>query len=72
MMGTNCPKHVEKSNKHIKKICAPSWFYLQKIIQGCWSTKHKIQPRNAVNHNKHDNVPLTSPAPALALIKPTF
>ena len=23
------PKHVEKSNKHIKKICAPSWFYLQ-------------------------------------------
>jgi hypothetical protein len=28
-------KHVERSNKHIKKICAPSWFYLQKIIQGC-------------------------------------
>ena len=26
----------------IKKICAPSWFYLQKIIQGCRSTKHKI------------------------------
>ena len=25
-----CPKHVEKSIKHIKKICAPSWFYLQK------------------------------------------
>ena len=26
-----CPKHVDKSNKHIKKICAPSWFYLQKV-----------------------------------------
>jgi len=25
-----CPKHVEKRNKHIKKICEPSWFYLQK------------------------------------------
>ena len=24
-----CPKHAEESNKHIKKICAPSWFYLQ-------------------------------------------
>jgi len=23
------PKHAEKSNKHIKKNCAPSWFYLQ-------------------------------------------
>ena len=23
------PKYEEKSNKHIKKICAPSWFYLQ-------------------------------------------
>ena len=30
--GHSCPKHAEKSNKHIKKICAPSWFYLQKII----------------------------------------
>ena len=25
----SCLKHVDKSNKHIKKICAPSWFYLQ-------------------------------------------
>ena len=25
----SCPKHVEKSNKVIKKICAPSWFYSQ-------------------------------------------
>ena len=25
----SCPKHVQKSNKHIKKICTPSWFYLQ-------------------------------------------
>ena len=25
----SCPKHVEKSNKHIKKICAPNCFYLQ-------------------------------------------
>jgi hypothetical protein len=25
----SCPKHVEKSNKHIKKICAPIWLYLQ-------------------------------------------
>jgi hypothetical protein len=23
------PKHVEKSNKHIKKIYVPTWFYLQ-------------------------------------------
>ena len=23
------PKHVEKRNKHTKKICAPSWLYLQ-------------------------------------------
>jgi hypothetical protein len=23
------PKHVEKSNKHIKNNCAPSWFHLQ-------------------------------------------
>ena len=23
------PKHVEKRNKHAKKICAPSWPYLQ-------------------------------------------
>jgi hypothetical protein len=22
-------KHVEKRNKHTKKICAPSWLYLQ-------------------------------------------
>jgi len=29
----SCPKHVEKSNKHIKKICAPSWFYLQEYIR---------------------------------------
>ena len=28
----SCPKYVEKSNKHIKKICAPSWFYLQKTL----------------------------------------
>jgi len=25
----SCPKHVEKSNKHMKKICPPSCFYLQ-------------------------------------------
>ena len=29
--GHSCPKHVEKFNKHIKKIWAPSWFYLQNI-----------------------------------------
>jgi hypothetical protein len=29
----DCPKHVEKSNKHIKKNCAPSWFYLQDCLQ---------------------------------------
>ena len=28
-----CLKHVQKSNKHIKKICAPSWFYLQKMLK---------------------------------------
>jgi len=26
----SCPKHVEKTNKHIMKIFVPSWFYLQK------------------------------------------
>jgi hypothetical protein len=25
----SCPKHGEKSNKYIKKNCAPSWYYLQ-------------------------------------------
>jgi hypothetical protein len=25
----NCPKHVEERNKHIKKNCAPSWFYVR-------------------------------------------
>jgi hypothetical protein len=25
----SCTKHVQKSNKHIKKNCAQSWFYLQ-------------------------------------------
>ena len=25
----SCPKHVEKINKHVKKIWAPVWFYLQ-------------------------------------------
>jgi hypothetical protein len=35
----SCPKHVEKSNKHTKKICAPSWFCLQKIVQGCTVNK---------------------------------
>jgi len=24
----SCPKHVEKRNKHARKNCAPSWFYL--------------------------------------------
>jgi len=27
------PKHVEKRNKHTKKNCAPSWFYLQDKIK---------------------------------------
>jgi len=27
----SCPKNVVKSNKHIKKIYAPSWFYLQDL-----------------------------------------
>ena len=34
----SCPKHVQKSNKHIKKICAPNWFYLQKITVGVAQT----------------------------------
>jgi hypothetical protein len=25
----NCPKHVDKRNKHTKKNCAPSWLNLQ-------------------------------------------
>jgi hypothetical protein len=35
------PKHVEKSNKYIKKNCAPSWLYLQDYAMDAWSTKHK-------------------------------
>ena len=46
----SCPKHVEKSNKHIKKICAPSWFYLQKITQGWRSTTHKKSNINWFYH----------------------
>ena len=29
----SCREHVEKSTKHMKKICAPSWLYLQKTIR---------------------------------------
>ena len=36
----SCPKHVEKSNKYITKICAPSWLYLQKIGYICWFHSH--------------------------------
>ena len=36
----SCPKHFEKSNKHIKKICALSSFYLQNIKQFCFYTVH--------------------------------
>ena len=35
----SCRKHVEKSNKHITKICAPGCHCLQKIIQGCTVNK---------------------------------
>ena len=31
----SCPKHVEKSDKHIKKICAPGWFYLREYTSRC-------------------------------------
>jgi hypothetical protein len=27
-------KHVEKTNKHTKKNCAPSWLYLQDLQLG--------------------------------------
>jgi hypothetical protein len=37
-----CPKHVERSNKHITKICAPSWFYLQRLYKDARSTKCKF------------------------------
>ena len=40
----SCPKHLEKSNKHMKKICAPSCFYLQKNIQGYTDNKTKNSP----------------------------
>jgi len=42
----SCPKHVEKNNKHIKKICAPSWLYF-KIIQGC--TVSKTENRDIIS-----------------------
>ena len=29
------PKHVEKRNKHTKKNCTPSWFYLQDYTHTC-------------------------------------
>ena len=43
---------VEKSNKHIKKICAPSWFYFQKIHQNqsthsrveTWTSRWRVRP----------------------------
>jgi len=34
MMGTQLPAICREKQKHIKKIYAPSLFYLQKIIQG--------------------------------------
>jgi len=34
------PKHVEKSNKHIKKNYAPSWFYSQDVIHEFGSGSH--------------------------------
>ena len=39
-----CPKHVEKSNKHIKKICAQSWFCLQNYtrMHGQHNIKYRI------------------------------
>ena len=41
----SCPKHVDKSNKHIKKICAPRWFYLQHYtemqVKKTWKKVHK-------------------------------
>jgi len=38
----SCPKHVEKSNKHIKKICAPSWFYSQETANYTSNWKQHI------------------------------
>jgi len=35
------PKHVEIRNKHNKKICVPSWLYLQRLYKDARSTKHK-------------------------------
>ena len=53
-------KHLEKSNKLIKKICAPSWFYLQKITQGCAvnkSTKKKKKTDDKIvsGFSQHNN-----------------
>jgi len=28
-LAHNCPKHIQKRNKHTNKNCAPSWLYLQ-------------------------------------------
>ena len=35
----SCPKYVDKSHKHIKGICAPSWFYVQ---DGCHYFAYQI------------------------------
>jgi hypothetical protein len=32
----SCPKHVEKSNEHIKENYAPSWFYVQGTVILKW------------------------------------
>jgi hypothetical protein len=38
------PKHIEKRNKHTKKNCAPSWFYLQDYtgLHGQQNLKNEI------------------------------
>jgi hypothetical protein len=53
----NCPKHVEKSNKYIKKNCAPSWFYLQdyKVLSHVvfsWWWAHSC-PKHEEKSNKY-------------------
>ena len=43
------PKHVEKRNKHTKKNCAPSWFYLQDNKNCCLFLWYLTVPETCTN-----------------------
>jgi len=44
----SCPKHVEKRNKHTKKNCTSSWYYLQDYTGMQGKKKHEKKNLNSV------------------------